>query len=35
LQTHATPWRHEDAADPSLPLLAFIKHNLATQLRFG
>jgi glycosyltransferase involved in cell wall biosynthesis len=35
LQAHATPWRHEDAADPSLPLLAFIKHNLATQLRFG
>jgi glycosyltransferase involved in cell wall biosynthesis len=32
---HARPWRYEAANDPSLPLLAFLKHNLSVSLRFG
>jgi glycogen(starch) synthase len=35
LQAHARPWRHAAADDPSLPLLAFLKHNLSISLRFG
>jgi glycosyltransferase involved in cell wall biosynthesis len=35
LRAHATPWRHDAADDPALPLLAFLKHNLSVQLRFG
>jgi glycosyltransferase involved in cell wall biosynthesis len=35
LRAHATPWRHEAAHDPKLPLLAFVKHNLSVRLRFG
>lgn len=32
-QEHARPW--EMSADPKLPLLLFLKHNLSVRLRFG
>jgi glycogen(starch) synthase len=35
LRAHAQPWRHEAADDRTLPLLAFLKHNLSVSLRFG
>lgn len=35
LNSHLRPWRHEAADDPTLPLLAFLKHNLSVFLRFG
>ena len=35
LRTRAQPWRHDAANDQMLPLLAFLKHNLSTSLRFG
>jgi glycosyltransferase involved in cell wall biosynthesis len=35
LRAHATPWRQDAADNPALPLLAFVKHNLSLQLRFG
>jgi glycogen(starch) synthase len=34
LRAHVHPWRHEAADDPTLPLLAFLKHNLSVSLRF-
>lgn len=36
LQAHGQNlWRYETADDPSLPLLALLKHNLSLSLRFG
>lgn len=35
LQEHAHPWCHKKADEPTLPLLAFMKHNLSVSLRFG
>jgi len=35
LSNHARPWPHGAAGDPTLPLLAFLKHNLSVFLRFG
>jgi len=34
LRAHAHPWQHALADDPTLPLLAFLKHNLSVRLRF-
>jgi glycosyltransferase involved in cell wall biosynthesis len=35
LREHARPWQHQAAHDPTLPLLAFLKHNLSLRLRQG
>ena len=35
LNVHAQPWGREAVDDQSLPLLAFLKHNLSVSLRFG
>ena len=35
LREHALPWCYERADDPTLPLLAFLKHNMSVRLRFG
>ena len=35
LRAHTHPWSQAAADDQTLPLLAFLKHNLSVSLRFG